>query len=109
MIKLETMGEKDRELAMAFDQDVTQAMYDAVDTSNKLELNLQKFEEIVLTVLAVNTISWYQTIGGVDKKDLLSIVSHIFDGFDSDQAKQHEGRIVSHIYGFDSDQTIIKH
>ena len=85
MIKLEQMGDKDRELAIAFDQDVTQAMYDAVDTSNTLEINLQKFEGIILTVLVINAVSWYQTIGGTDKEEFLSAVSHIFDGFDSDQ------------------------
>jgi hypothetical protein len=85
MIKLETMGDNDRELAMAFDQDITQAMYDAVDTSNKLEMNLQKFEGIVLTVLVINAVSWYQTIGGVDKEEFMSAISHIYDGFDNDQ------------------------
>jgi hypothetical protein len=85
MIKLEQMEAKDRELAMAFDQDITQAMYDAVDTSNKLEMNLQKFEGIVLTVLVINAVSWYQTIGGVDKEEFMSAISHIYDGFDSDQ------------------------
>jgi len=85
MIKLEQMEAKDRELAMAFDQDITQAMYDAVDTSNKLEMNLQKFEGIVLTVLVINAVSWYQTIGGVEKEEFMSAISHIYDGFDSDQ------------------------
>jgi hypothetical protein len=85
MIKLETMGDNDRELAMAFDQDITQAMYDAVDTSNELEINLQKFEGIILTVLVINAVSWYQTIGGVDKEEFMSAISHIYDGFDNDQ------------------------
>lgn len=85
MIKLETMGDNDRELAMAFDQDITQAMYDAVDTSNKLDMNLQKFEGIILTVLMINAVSWYQTIGGADKEEFMSAVAHVWNNFDNDQ------------------------
>lgn len=84
MIKLEKMSDSDRQLAMSFDQDVTQAMYDAVDTSNKLEMNLQKFEGIILTVLMINSVSWYQTIGGTNKEEFLTAVGHVYDGFDSD-------------------------
>lgn len=85
MIKLETMGDNDRELAMAFDQDITQAMYDAVDTSNKLDMNLQKFEGIILTVLMINAVSWYQTIGGENKEEFMSAVAHVWNNFDNDQ------------------------
>lgn len=85
MIKMETMGDKDRELAMAFDQDITQAMYDAVDTSNNLDMNLQKFEGIILTVLMINAVSWYQTIGGENKEEFMSAVAHVWNNFDNDQ------------------------